>query len=170
MKKLSLMLVLVSGVAWAGGHNVNQEQNTVVIVNAPAGPQGPKGDSVMGLKGEKGDAGQDYDGDHRLTTNVGADIQWYDWQHASIRSGYRYDFNHKGHTVDIGVLTIKVGKSYTDRRIEEMEKMRLELRDLAHSIEAIQRLNSSKNTWIKGVHPDDPIIAIPLKTTIRGQK
>lgn len=123
MIKKIVALMLFGGVSWAGGHNVNQEQNTVVIVNSQPGPQGPAGtQGIPGLKGPQGDPGQDYDGDHRLTTNIGADIQWYDWKHASIRSGYRYDFNHKGHVVDIGVLTLKLGKSYETRQLEALRK------------------------------------------------
>lgn len=150
MKKASLFLLLLPVVGWAGGHNVNQEQNTVVVVNSYPGPQGPVGSQgVPGLIGPQGPAGQDYDGDHRLTTNIGADIQWYDWKHASIHSGYRYDLNHKGHMVDIGVFTIKIGNSYQDRKIEELDR----------------KINQST---IQRVHPENPVIAIPLKSIIRG--
>lgn len=155
MKKLSLMLLLPS-IVWAGGHNVNQEQNTVVIVSAQPGPQGPSGaQGVPGLKGPQGDPGQDYDGDHRLTTNIGADIQWYDWEHASIHSGYRYDFNHKGHVVDIGVVTVKIGKSYENRKLADLEKKLDEYIRYGATLHADQNKQPS---WV------------PLKSVIRGNQ
>lgn len=144
MKKLPLILVLFPSVVLANSNKqvINQTQTNVVIINnQPA---------TNGKDGKDGVNGQDYNGDHRLNTNIGADIQWYDWEHASIRSGYRYDFNHKGHVVDIGVLTVKIGKSYETRQLEAMRKK-------------IEILNSR---WNVVTVPEIE----PLKSVIRGNQ
>lgn len=90
------------------------------------GQQGVKGDTgAKGDKGDKGDPGDD--GNNRLTLNIGAQVRWYDWKHIALTSGYRYDVRHFGHTVDVLVVQIKLGKSYEERTLEEQAK---ELRDI----------------------------------------
>lgn len=85
------------------------------------GQQGVKGDT--GAKGDKGDKGEPGDnGNNRLTLNVGAQIRWYDWKHVALASGYRYDIRHYGHTVDMLVVQIKLGRSYEERLIEKQQK------------------------------------------------
>lgn len=92
------------------------------------GARGTKGDT--GAKGEKGDKGEPGDdGDNRLTLNIGAQVRWYDWQHVSLASGYRYDVRHSGHTVDMLVIQLKLGKSYEQRVAERQQG----------EIEALQR-------------------------------
>lgn len=90
------------------------------------GQQGVKGDTgAKGDKGDKGDPGDD--GNNRLTLNIGAQVRWYDWKHIALTSGYRYDVRHFGHTVDMLVVQIKLGKSYEERTLERQAK---ELRDI----------------------------------------
>lgn len=98
-------------------------------------------DGTNGRNGEKGADGQDgKDGtdakpaddlEHRLSVNVGAQVRWYDWKHIALASGYRYDVNHQGHTVDALIVQIKIGKSYEERRLAELQK-RLDRLDKIH--------------------------------------
>lgn len=87
------------------------------------GVQGNKGDKgATGAKGEKGDKGAPGDdGNNRLTLNIGASVRWYDWKYVSLNSGYRYDIQHYGHTVDMMVVQVKIGKSYETRQQEKLE-------------------------------------------------
>lgn len=85
------------------------------------GVQGTKGDTgAKGDKGEKGDRGDD--GNNRLTLNLGVGVRWYDWKHVSLTSGYRYDVRHFGHTVDMVVFNIKLGRSHEERLLEAQNK------------------------------------------------
>lgn len=129
------------------------------------GKEGDKGDP--GLKGQDGKPGDDME--HRLTTNVGAEVRWYDSKRFSIKSGYRYDTNHHGHTVDAAILEIKIGKSYEERIIE---KQRKEMDDLKAQITKMSAPTSiwfvSSNGEVQKKLPKDPEY-IKALTETKGQ-
>lgn len=98
------------------------------------GPQGTTGstgksgaDGTNGKDGAKGDAGTPgKDGNNELDAlrlNLGIDVRWYDWKHVALTSGYRYDINHGGQTVDMLVVHIKLGSSYEDREIAKLKRL-----------------------------------------------
>jgi hypothetical protein len=148
----SLLTVLVLGLATNAYANCGNDKDagngcseTPISIVGPQGPIGPSGspgvdgtngtngvngvDGKDGKKGDKGDTGaKGQDGapgdnmDHRLTTNVGAEVRWFDTKRISIKSGYRYDANHHDNTVDAVIFEIKVGKSYEERIIERQGK------------------------------------------------
>lgn len=75
----------------------------------------------MGYPGVPGPAGQDSDAgaNHAL---VGADVLWHEWDnHVGLKSGYRFDTLHHGHTFDMAVIQWRVGKSAEDRRIDALQ-------------------------------------------------
>ena len=132
MKRITVVavLLLVSNVAFAWPHHhgdvVNVTNVTNVTVNNPPGPAGP-----AGAQGVQGIAGPEASIDNVTTVNVGAGIRWYDWKRVSLNSGYRYDANHGGHTIDAMMVMFKFGSSYEERRIEELKKQIESLRTLA---------------------------------------
>lgn len=79
-------------------------------------------DGKNGKDGKNGLDGKDASIDHHLFLNAGLSLRWYDWKHVSLTSGYRYDFNHYNHTVDMLVVNIKLGKSYEQRELEAQKK------------------------------------------------
>jgi hypothetical protein len=102
------------------------------------GPQGPSGNDGVngndGLDGKNGvDAKPSNDMEHRLSVNVGASVRWYDWKNVSLLSGYKFDTNHQGHTVDALVIQIKLGKSYEERQIDKLLQDIKLLKSAAHN-------------------------------------
>ncbi len=88
-------------------------------LNGAKGDTGAKGDK--GDKGDKADAPKVDNMENRLTVNVGAEVRWMDFKHFAFASGYRYDINHKGHTVDAMVIQVKLGKSYEEKQLEALK-------------------------------------------------
>jgi len=136
--------------------------------NGADGKDGSKGDKGdPGVKGQDGKPGDDME--HRLTTNIGAEVRWYDSKRFSIKSGYRYDTNHHGHTVDAAILEIKIGKSYEERLIE---KNRKEVADLKAEIAKLSAPASiwfvSSNGEVQKKVPKDPEY-IKALTGAKGQ-
>lgn len=144
---IAVLLLGISPVVMAGGPRVDQDndQTVIVMVNNQPGSQGPVGPA--GNPGPMGPSGSDASIENRLETRMGADVRWYDWKHASIHSGYRYDLNHGGHTVDMAVVAVKIGESYQDRQIGILNA----------KIEALQRM-----VGVASVSNE------PIKSTIRG--
>lgn len=83
------------------------------------GSQGSIGQT--GANGTNGTNGSDASIDGHTFINVGASIRWYDWKNVNLTSGYRYDFNHHEHTVDAMIINIKLGKSFEDRKVSELQ-------------------------------------------------
>lgn len=145
---MKAFLLIVTGLltfspAFAGHHHGHGGHcNVCQSIPGPQGERGEKGDSgdsIVGPAGAdgasiKGDAGvdgkaglngrdgSDADINHITTINVGVEVRWYDAKHYSLNSGYRYDLNHHGHTIDAAILQIKLGKSYESRQMEAMRK------------------------------------------------
>lgn len=81
----------------------------------PQGPQGPAGE-----KGEKGDRGEPGRG-LRNRREAQLELQFLDTKHTTWSLYAIYDFNNNMNTVGFK-CTIKTGKSYLEKRIEELEK------------------------------------------------
>lgn len=117
------------------GHDGNNGQNGHDGQNGQKGSDGSNGQN--GTDGTNGSNGKDgKDGvmpptpdnlEHRLNVNLGFDVRWYDWKHIALKSGYRFDMNHKGHVVDALVVELKLGKSSEER---EMERLRRDIQEL----------------------------------------
>lgn len=101
--------------------------NGTAGVAGATGAQGVKGDKGLkgndGKDGLNGKDGKDANIDNTLTVNLGAMVRWYDWKYVSLNSGYKYDFNHGGHTVDAMIIQVKIGRSYEQREIDKLKKM-----------------------------------------------
>lgn len=126
----------------AGQQDVNSPANTTDIDYIPlsqlkgaqgvagtagaigsTGAQGTKGtDGKNGKDGLNGRDGKDADIDNTLTVNLGVAVRWYDWKYVSLNSGYKYDVNHGGHTVDAAIIQIKLGRSYEQRELDKIKK------------------------------------------------
>jgi len=154
-----------NGVDGANGANGSNGTNGNDGASGKDGKAGDKGDP--GVKGQDGKPGDDME--HRLTTNIGAEVRWYDSKRFSIKSGYRYDTNHHGHTVDAAILEIKIGKSYEERLIE---KQRKEVADLKAEIAKLSAPASiwfvSSNGEVQKKMPKDPEY-IKALTETKGQ-
>ena len=154
MKKLIVTLLFLSSVSWACANSP-----------CPTGPQGPAGkngsngvNGTNGINGKDGAVGvagapgSDASIDNTIQVNVGAGVQWHEWDnHLSLNSGYRYDIHHGGHTIDALIVGYRFGKSAEDRRIDELKK---QIESLRAAIPA-------------------PVISVddkPVQTTIRGAK
>lgn len=107
------LLVLLALPLQAGGHG----ERHCDPKQGPAGATGAQG--VMGYPGKDGQ-----DADYRPNhANVGADVLWHEWDnHIGMKSGYRFDTLHHGHTFDMAVIQWRVGKSAEDRRIDDLER------------------------------------------------
>jgi len=158
----------VDGANGANGADGTNGANGTDGASGTDGKDGDKGDKGdPGVKGQDGKPGDDME--HRLTTNIGAEVRWYDSKRFSIKSGYRYDINHKGHTVDAAILEIKIGKSYEERIIE---KQRKEVADLKAEIAKLSAPASiwfvSSNGEVQKKMPKDPEY-IKALTETKGQ-
>jgi hypothetical protein len=80
------------------------------------GPVGKAGQSITGP------AGQDASIDHTLTAGLGFGMRLYDARHYSLNTLYTHDFVHSGNSV-FGLITIKLGKSWEERRIDKLERL-----------------------------------------------
>jgi len=89
----------------------------------PPGPQGEQGlQGSQGVMGIKGIPGSEASMENRLEARLGGNVQWYDWQYINLNSGYRYDVNHGGHTVDFFSVGFKIGRSYESRQVDKLRK------------------------------------------------
>lgn len=123
---------------YAGGHHGQ------TWTNIGKGEKGDKGDpGLPGVQGDPGSVGaQGLPGAngssggqaHDITRiQAGAEVRWYEFDnHVSLNSGYRYDWNHGGHTVDAMIVGFQFGTSAADRKIQLlMEKINLLEGDVA---------------------------------------
>lgn len=83
------------------------------------------------MQGNPGNDGRDGDdGLDALKVNVGAQVQWHEWDnHLSLNSGYRFDTRYHGHTVDALIVGYRFGESADGRRIKELETLVKEQQD-----------------------------------------
>lgn len=157
MKAVWLAIAMISAcstIALGGGYHKPGPQGP----QGPAGPTGPMGpQGLPGIAGEKGDAGNPgengfngRDGDHALDAtrvNLGTSVRWYDWKHVNLTSGYRYDTNHNGHTIDAMMVNFKLGQSYEDRQIAELRSKIADLVGMVH----VANKEAAKEITIRGI-------------------
>lgn len=119
------------------GNNGHDGQNGQKGSDGSNGHDGNNGhDGSTGENGKDGKNGKDGvtppapdNLEHRLNVNLGFDVRWYDWKYVVLKSGYRFDTNHKGHVVDALVVQFKIGKSHEER---ELDKLRREIQELRY--------------------------------------
>ncbi len=91
------------------------------------GPKGDKGDTgaqgIQGAKGDKGDKGDQGERGKGLKDQykAGVELRVVDTKHTTWSVYYNRDFNNSVNEVGVKV-TIKLGKSYLERQIEDLQR------------------------------------------------
>ena len=120
MKRLICLLLLLSVGAQADDEHKNHK----------GGEKGNKGDPGQSIVGPIGPSGQDGSSD-RLNAYLGAGIRLYDAQRWQAMTYLNQDVHHGGTVVGLQGIW-KLGDSWEDRRIDELER---ELKDLRSSMQ-----------------------------------
>ena len=129
MKKLVLLLtilVMLPNWSWADDANKNHKGGE----QGPPGPPGQTGPPGQSIIGPTGPSGQDGASD-RLNAYLGAGIRLYDAKRWQAVTYLNQDVHHGGTVVGAQAIW-KLGSSYEDRRIDELER---ELKDLRSSMQ-----------------------------------
>lgn len=149
MKKLILLMAVMSltGTAYANCGNGNGNGNGCSGEQGPQGPQGPAGqngtngtngtngangtDGVNGTNGKDGRNGTDAQVDRSAMLALDAAVRLYDGKYVQLQAFNIYQPSRKqsqdvlgdGRNFMFGArIVFKLGKSYEERRIDELEK------------------------------------------------
>lgn len=137
MKRLFLLsLLFVGASAWADDHGDDKAPSSIIYQPVPQpvyvpqpypvpGPTGAPGrngtNGVNGQNGTNGRDGQDASSDTHYTGR--ASVRVLDTKRWTFGIYDTYDFRD-GHNQELGVeAVLKIGKSYEERRIEQLEKL-----------------------------------------------
>jgi hypothetical protein len=165
MKRAIMTLVLMLGVlgkTLAGNEHGHKGEKCDItpIVQPKDGVDGKDGrDGIDGV-GQPGRAGVDasadayHDDRGRMAVNVGAAVQWHEWDNQiSINSGYRYDLNHGDHSVDAIIIGYRFGKNASDRKIDALQAQVAALTGYV----AMAQKDSAKALAIAGAPPRETV-------------
>ena len=115
MKKILISLLVISLIISPVFSKPNKDPKPPKVTKGEkgdTGKQGVKGDS--GLQGIAGQGLKD-----QYIGSIG--LRLWDCQRHSAEISYGYDFNNNNNIIEAKIV-VKFGKSYLDRKLEELEK------------------------------------------------